>query len=234
MPPPDADTVTPLCSYAQFVEGAFSDLVEGFSQTAVMDILVEATRQCEDQTGRRLAQFTGLTETTRASGIDPDEYAGTTNIPVSIQGTLGMSEASALNMTNLVRHHWLREVPARYPDLWTYSGVSVKVIRSYGGNQTLSSGQILDGPDDLGHVWFQLGQFIPVGSYVQVTYGGGYTTTPGSLLRACKYLAASIAIDELNPENNERDPDRLYDLALRWLVPFARDGSPLAVARART
>lgn len=233
MPPPDADTVTPLCSYNQFIEGSFKDLVSGFSQTAVMDILVEATRQCEDQTGRRLAPFTGLTETTRAAGIDPDEYAGTSDLPMSIQGTLGMSQAQSLNMTNLVRHHWVSETPPRYEDLWAYSGVTVTVIRSYGGTQQLSAGQILDGPDNLGHVWFQLGQFIPVGSYVRTTYGGGYQTTPGSLLRACKFMAASIAIDELNPEDNERDPDRLYNLALRWLVPFARDGSPLAVARAR-
>lgn len=230
---PDSDTVTPLCSYAQFTEGAFADLVSGFSQSAVNDILAEATRQCEDQTGRRLAPFT-VTETQRASGIDPDEYAATSNIPVSLQGALGMSEAASLSVTNLVRHHWLREFPPRYQDLWAYSGVSVEVFRSYGGNQPITTGQIILGPDDLGHVWYQLGQFVPVASYIQVTYSGGYTVaTPASLLRACKFMAASIAIDELNPEDNERDPDRLYNLALRWLAPFARDGSPLANARIR-
>ena len=232
---PDADTVTPLCSYANFTEGAFADLVSGYSQSAVNDILIEATRQCEDLTQRRLAPFT-VTETARASGIDPDEYAATSNIPTSIQGALGMSEAQALSVTNLVRHHWLREYPPRYQDLWAYSGVSVTVFRSYGGNQAITTGQIIMGPDEAGHVWFQLGQFIPVASYIQVAYSGGYTVAiPGSLLRACKYLAASIAVAELDPEDNTRDPDRLYALALQWLGPFGRDGSAaqLAVAGRR-
>jgi hypothetical protein len=222
---PDADTVVPLCSYANFTEGAFADLVSGFSQSAVNDILIEATRQCEDLTQRRLAPFT-VTETARASGIDPDEYAATSNIPTSIQGALGMSEAQALSVTNLVRHHWLREYPPRYQELWTYSNVAVTVFRSYGGNQAITTGQIIMGPDEAGHVWFQLGQFIPVASYIQVQYSGGYTVaTPGSLVRASKYLAASIAVTELNPEDTEHDPNRLYSLALRWLGPFGRDGS---------
>jgi hypothetical protein len=230
---PEGDILVPLCTYAQFTEGAYADLVAGFSPAAVNDILVEATRQCEDQTGRRLAPFT-VTETGRVSGIDPSEYATSTGMPVSIQGTLGMSEAAALSVTNLVRHHWLREFPPRYQDLWAYSGVTVKILRSFGGSQTLGTGQILSGPDDLGHIWFTLGQFIPVASYAQITYSGGYTVaTPASLLRASKFLAASIAIDELNPEDNERDPDRLYNLALRWLAPYAREGSPLAGVRAR-
>jgi hypothetical protein len=222
----DADQPTPLCSYAQFTEGPFGDLVSGFPQSAVMDCLVEATRQCEDATGRRLAPFT-ITETMRASGIDPDESAGTQNIPMSIQGTIGMSYASALDTTNLVRHAWLAEYPPRYQDLWVYSDVTVTVVRSYGGTQSLSPGQILDGPDDTGHVWFQLGQFIPVGSRTRSTYSGGYVVaTPATLLRACKFIGASIAIDELHPENSEHDPDRLFALGLKWLKPFMRDGGP--------
>lgn len=220
---PDSDTPPLLCSYSTFTEGAFGNLVSGYSQTAVTDCLAEATRQCEDQAGRRLAPFT-VTETMRASGIDPDEYAGAMNIPLSIQGTLGMSYASALDMTNLVRHAWLAEYPPRYPDLWAYSNVSVTVVRSYGGTATLTAGQILDGPDDTGHVWFQLGQFIPVGSRTRVTYSGGYTVAiPASLTRASKFIAASIVIDELNPEDSEHNPDRLYALGLKWLQPFMRD-----------
>lgn len=225
MPAPlDADQPAPLCSYAQFTEGGFGDLVAGYSVAAVTDCLAEATRQCEDQAGRRLAPFT-VTETQRASGIDPDEYAATSSMPVSIQATIGMSEASALSTTNLVRHHWLAEYPARYPDLWAYSDISVIVVRSYGGTQPITTGQILDGPDDKGHIWFQLGQFIPVASYIKVTYSGGYTpAVPASLVRSCKFIGASVVIDELNPQGNARDPDRLYALGLRWLKPFMRDG----------
>ena len=230
---PDTDSPPLLCTYANFLAGAFADLASGFSQQALTDILGEATRQCEDLTERRLAPFTGLVETQRASGIDPDEYAATSNIPTSITGTLGMSEASSLSVTNLVRHHWLRERPVRYQDLWAYSNVSIQVFRSYGGNQAITTGQIIQGPDELGHVWFQLGQWIPVASYIQVTYGGGYTVaTPASLVRASKFLAASIVIDELNPEDTEHDPDRLYALALRWLGPFGREGSAAALGLA--
>ena len=224
---PDTDTGTSLCTYAQFTEGAFSDLVIGFTQAAVNDCLLEATRKCESLTGCRLAPFT-ITEAGRARGIDPDEYAATSNIPVSIQSALGMSEAAALSVTNLVRHHWLREYPPRYQDLWAYSNVSVTVFRSYGGNQAIGTGQIIMGPDQDGHLWFQLGQFIPVASYFQVTYSGGYTVaTPADLLRACKFIAASIVIDELNPESNARNPDRLMELGVRWLAGYMRDGAVL-------
>jgi hypothetical protein len=213
-------------------EGPFADLVSGYSDTALGDILIEATRWCEDQTGRRLAPFT-VTETNRASGIDPDEYAATSSMPTSIQGTLGMSEASSLSVTNLVRHHWLREYPVRYAEMWAYTGITITVFRSYGGSQAISTGQVIEGPDELGHIWFQLGQFIPIASYIQVAYSGGYTVaTPGSLVRAAKFAAAAIVIDELNPEDSEHSPDRLYGLALRWLGPFGRDGSLAAQAMA--
>ena len=230
---PDADAPALLCNYATFIEGAFGDLVSGFSQTAVTDILAEATRQCEDQTGRRLAPFT-VTETHRASAVDPDEYVGSTMLPMDIRSVMGYSYAQALGAGSLVRHVWLDEKPVRYQDLWAYSNVSVTIIRSYGGTQNLIQSQILDGPDDTGHVWFMLGMFIPQGSRIRVTYSGGYTVaTPASLVRACKFMAAAVAIDELNPEDSEHDPDRLHNIALRWLAPFAADGSPLANARIR-
>lgn len=223
---PDADTVTPLCDSVTLQEAAFGDLFSKFSAGAITDILIEATRKCESLTFRRLAPFTNLTETTRASGIDPDEYAGATNIPVSITGTLGMSYASALDMTNLVRHTWLAEYPPRYQDLWATSpNMAVTVIRSYGGTAAVTTGQILDGPDNTGHVWFQLGQFIPVGSRIRVTYSGGYSTSPGDLVRACKYFAAGIAVTELDPESTAHDPDRLFALGERWLTGYVRDGA---------
>jgi hypothetical protein len=223
---PSTDTVEPLCSVGAFTAGAFSDLVIDYPPDALADVMVEATRKCEDATDRRLAPFTGLTETTRAAGIDPDEYGGVQGMPVSIQATLGQSEATALGMTNLVRHTWLSQYPPRYPDLWEPNpNMQVLVIRSYGGTQQLSAAQILDGPDDTGHVWFQLGQFIPVGSRIRVTYGGGYTVaTPGSLKRASEYIGASIVARELNPDSTQHDPDALYATGLKWLGPFMRDG----------
>ena len=106
--------------------------------------------------------------------------------------------------------------------MWSYSDVSVLIIRSYGGTETLAPTQILDGPDDVGHVWFQLGLFLPIGSRVRVTYSGGYTTTPASLVKACCYMAASLVIRELQPESAAHDPAQLRADAVDILKPWAR------------
>lgn len=217
-----ADTVIPLCTSAQFTAGAFSDLVKGYTTQALADLMGEATRACEDATERRLAPFT-ITELSRAEGIDPDEYTDSANLPMDIRSTLGASYAMALGASSLVRHSWVSEFAPRYQDMWAYSNVSVTVIRSYGGTQAVTAAQILSGPEpDTGHLWFQLGMFLPVGSRVQVTYSGGYTTVPASLVRACKFMAAYLAVRELNPEASDHDPDRLHQDALEWLGPFAR------------
>lgn len=217
-----ADSPVPLCSAAQFNEGAFKDLASGFSATALNDILLEATRLCEEDCSRRLAPFT-MTETHMASGINPDEYAESANFPLDIQGTLGMSYARALGGTSLVSHVWLNEMPVRYPEMWAYSGVTVTVTRSYGGSQILGPGQILSGPDDTGHIRFTLGTFVPIGSGVTVAYSGGYTVAvPASLVRAGKYMTASIIVRELDPDDARHDPDLLREEAMAILVPWQR------------
>lgn len=217
-----ADGVVPLVSPVQFTEGAFGDLASSVQPGTLSDILGEATRLCEEQCGRRLAPFT-ITEMHRATGIDPDEYADSANLPMDIQGTLGASYASALSVSPLVRHAWVQECAPFYQDMWTYSDVSVTVIRSYGGTQDLSAANILGGPEpDTGHLWFQLGMFIPVGSRIQVTYSGGYTTVPASLVRAAKYMAASIICRELNPDDSAHDPDLLREDATAILASWAR------------
>ena len=129
-----ADSHTPLCTAAQFTEGPFGDLASAYSPTALTDVLIEATRMCESETSRRLAPFT-VTETHRASVIDPDEYSDSANIPMDIQSTLGASYAQAIGASSLVRHVWVDECAVRYPDMWAYSNVSVTIIRSYGGTQ---------------------------------------------------------------------------------------------------
>jgi hypothetical protein len=69
------DNPTPLCSAEQLRDGAFADLVHGFSDWAVADMLAAATQACETEVGRRLALFTGLIESHRVTGVDPDEYS---------------------------------------------------------------------------------------------------------------------------------------------------------------
>lgn len=215
-----ADTGVPLCSYAQFTEGAFADLVADYDESVVSDYLWRGTRLTEEACGdRRLAPFT-LTETHRADAVDPDEYAESANLPMDMQGALGWSYAQALGSTTLVRHAWVNHFPPHYPDLWEYSGVSVTIIRSYGGTETLQPTQILDGPDDIGHVWFQLGLFLPIGSRVRVTYSGGYTiATPASLVQANELMTAAAVIRELQPESAMHDPEQLRADAIAILDP---------------
>jgi hypothetical protein len=218
-----ADNPTPLCTAAQFSEGPFGDLAAFYSPQALSDILIEATRICESETSRRLAPFT-VTETHRASAIDPDEYSDSANIPMDIQSTLGASYARAIGASALVRHVWVDECAVRYPDLWAYSNVSVTIVRSYGGTQQLNVGQILNGPEpDTGHIWFQLGLFMPVGSRIQVTYSGGYTiAVPADLVRANKFMAAYLIVRELNPDASDHDPEQLHVDGLMRLAPYVR------------
>jgi len=221
-----ADTVIPLCTIAQLTEGPFADLFAGQENSTLADWLAEATRACEREANRRLAPFTGLVETQRAGLIDPDEYADTANLPMDIQSTLGMSYAAAMGASSLVRHCWVDQYAPHYQDLWTYSNVSVTIIRSYGGTETLPAGRILNGPEpDTGHLWFQLGLFLPVGSRVQVTYSGGYTVAvPADLVRANKLMTASFAVRELNPGDTRHDPGLLYEDALKILAAYGRRG----------
>jgi hypothetical protein len=208
-------------------QGAFRDLVAAFSPEALADIMNEATRACETEIDRRLAPFTGLVESHRMTGIDSDEYAESSNLPLDMAGTLGMSYASALGSTSLVRHLWVEQYAPLYPEYWSYSDLSIEITRSYGGSQlfTVGNGNGFTGPEpDSGHIWFTIGQWIPVGSYARVTYSGGYRTVPSDLRRACKYFAAAIICRELDPlqSNHGHDPDRLEALAVSWLSPYAR------------
>jgi hypothetical protein len=81
------------------------------------------------------------------------------------------------------------------------------------------------GPEvDSGHVWFNLGMFIPIASLIRVTYSAGYSTVPADLVRACKYMAASIAVRELDPimVQHGHDAGALEAQAVAWLSPYGR------------
>jgi hypothetical protein len=219
-----ADSPVLLCTAAQFSEGAFGDLVRDYSPQALSGLLAEATRECESETGRRLVPFTlTVPETHRAEGMDPDEYTDAANLPMDLQGTLGRSYAYALGASTLVRHCWLNEYAVRYPELWSYSNVQITIIRSYGGSETLTAAQFVGAENDSGHIWFQLGLFIPIGSLIRVTYSGGYTVAiPADLVRAGKFMAAYLAVRELNPVDSSHDPDQLHADALMILANYMR------------
>jgi len=208
------DTPTPLCTWAQLTEGAFADLVRGYTDPqAQSDVLSEATRICEgsEGAGRRLAPFTGLVETERSTGIDPDEYIDAGSVPLDLAGTLGLSYAYSMGTTSLVRHGWLSQYAVKYADMWTYSLESILISRSYGGDQLVNLANVR-GPDpDTGHIWYPIGTFLPVGSFVTYTYGGGYRPAPADLSRASKLMTASLIARELDPTGQQHghDPDIL-------------------------
>lgn len=222
-----------LCTYAQFDTGPLADLIsdDAWTEDIVTEYLLEGTRMCEDACGRRFVPFT-VTETHRAEGIDPDEGGGDANVPMSIQSTLGFSYANAIGGQDLVRHCWLDERAPRYLEMWAYTNVSVSIIRSYGGTQDVPAGQILNGPEpDTGHLWFQLGLYLPVGSRIQVTYTGGYQLAiPASLTRAARFMTASNIVRDLNPGSTDHNPDQLYANAMRVLAPWGADTAAVGKA----
>ncbi|MEZ0066683.1 hypothetical protein ABIA32_002695 [Streptacidiphilus sp. MAP12-20] len=220
-----ADAPALLCTWAQLTEGPLGDLVRSYpSGQAQADLLAEATRLCEDIADRRLAPFTGLIETERSTGIDPDEYIDAGNVPLDLAGTLGRSYAYAMGTTSLVRHGWLQQWAPKYQDLWTYSLQSITIHRSYGGDQVVNLSTVR-GPDaDTGHLWYNIGTFLPIGSLVTYVYGGGYSTMPASLVRAGKWMAGSIAARELDPTGQQHghDPHALLDWAHEALAEYGR------------
>jgi hypothetical protein len=217
-----ADSPTPLCTWQQLTEGPFADLVKGYSgTTAQTNLLLEATRLCESAVDRRLAPFTNITETQRADALDVED-ALDAYVPLDPTSQLGFSRAMSLGSTLLVRHFWVRERPARYPEMWTGSISSITLLRSFSGTQNVNISQI-QYETDTGHVRFQLGTFVPPGTTIVCTYSGGYTTIPADLVRACKYMAASIAVRELDPvQHGGHDPDLLRTDALDALAPYVR------------
>lgn len=216
-----SDVVTPLCTVEQFLEGAFQDLARDYSTTALANIMIEATRAVEDACDRRLAPFT-ITETQRADAMDIED-ALDAYVPLDPTSQLGFSRAQSLGSTLLVRHFWVREIPYRYPEYWTGQINSIALLRSFSGTQSVAI-NTLQYEQDTGHVRFQLGTFVPQGTTIVVNYSGGYSTVPAALVRACKYMAASIVLKELDPAQSVHghDPDALRLDAMEILASWVR------------
>jgi hypothetical protein len=216
------DNPTPLATVAQFTEGPFANLVSGYSTQAQNDLMLQATRACEDACDRRLTPFVNIVETQRADAMDIED-AMDAYVPLDPTSQLGFSRAQSLGSTLLTRHFWVREFPPRYPELWTGNISAINLFRSYSGVQAVAVSGIQYEPDT-GHCRFQLGTFVPPGTTIQVTYSGGYATVPASLVQACQYMAASMAVKQLDPVDGRsgHDPDALRSDALEMLAPFTR------------
>jgi hypothetical protein len=218
------DAPAPLATWPQFASGAFADLASGYDNISDQNqLMVEATRRCESECDRRLAPFTGLTESQRASGVDVEDVADA-YVPLDPTAQLGVSRAASLGATLLVRHCWVREFPPRYPDLWTGSITAITLSLAFAGAISVNPAGIQFEPDT-GHIRFQMGTFLPPGSTITCTYTGGYTTVPADLVRAGRLMAASIAATELDPLQNDgrHDVKALEDAACKALRRYMRD-----------
>lgn len=221
------DAPVPLATVEQLTSTPLGNLVTEYTPQARADLMVQATRACEDACDRRLAPFT-ITETQRAESLDVED-ALDAYVPLDPASQLGMSRAMSLGSTLLVRHFWVREHPPRYPEFWDGAVSKIVLKRSFSGIQDVAVSQVQYEPDT-GHVRFALGTFVPPGTTIQVTYTGGYTTVPQSLVLACTYMAGAIAVRQLDPvvQPTEHDADMLRVQALEYLAAFGRDGGSRA------
>ncbi|MGH7743209.1 MAG: hypothetical protein ACREQ5_00095 [Candidatus Dormibacteria bacterium] len=216
------DTPIPLATAADFNEGAFANLATGYTGQALTHIMLTATRACESACDRRLAPFTNLTETMRADGVDVED-ALDAYVPLDPTSQLGMSRAQSLGSSLLTRHFWVREYPARYPEMWSGSIQSISVYRSFSGQQAVDVPTV-QFEADTGHVRFQLGTFVPAGSTILVVYSGGYGMVPADLMEACRFMAASTIVKQLDPVDGRsgHDPDALRAEAMEMLSAYVR------------
>lgn len=215
---------TPFATFAQaeaFQSGSevFRSITDPTAQT---DLMITATEQIEDRCDRRLSPFT-VTESHRATGVDQD-ILGSADMPLGLTGALGYSQALAFSSVNMVRDVFLDEYAPRRSDLWTYTVGQIELLRAYGDTQIVDVGEI-EGPEpDSGHLRFHLGVFCPVGSWIRVTYSGGYTaTTPWALQQACIYQAMKLAIIGAEPEaRKELSTAELDAEVLTLIAPYIR------------
>jgi hypothetical protein len=216
----------PLATAADFIN-RFPEQSKDYPVEVIEETMVEATSALETMVNRRLAPFSNLVYEDRLFGLDPDEYGANSDLPLPFQGSLGLSFANALGADGLVRHFWLDHFAPLYPELWTYDVQSIVCTLTYGNDIVVDipGGGIIQGPSKTdGHIWVRIGTFIPEGSFVTVTYGGGYTEgIPPSLKRACLYQAAEFLLRDAELQNRSgSNSDALESLIVKIMAPWAR------------
>jgi hypothetical protein len=191
----------PLATPEDMRDGPFKYLLSGATDTYLASTMARASRNIESRCGRRLTPFVGAVHSELAEGVSSPSTGG--GMPISMIDTLTESRASALTGSGaMVRDVWLHDHAVVWPDLWTYSDVTVQVLPMVGGEgQTYSAG-VFQGPQpDSGHIRLPLGTYCPIGSTIRVTYSGGYTVAiPDDLSEACMLQAARLLILSIAPE----------------------------------
>jgi len=217
--------LTPLANEADFNNSAYADLANYLQNGDLTARMLRATRACESHTRRRLAPFTGLTETSRLQAVDVDDsFTAGALLPAGAQ--IAADRAASFGYTDMVRHLWVREYPPLYPELWTGQVTGIVAYWSY-GNDTVIDPTTAQYEPDTGHVRLPLGVFTPPGTTAKITYSGGYTAdTPDDLVEACIAMAAHLIIRSLDPmaaAGVGHDPDIARSHAESLLQPYHRN-----------
>lgn len=207
MAPIVSATPAPLATAAQF-QRRFPALCQegpGGEPLELDQIMIEATSELETRTSRRFAPFANHYFSDRLYGIDPAEYGGSSDSPLDIYGSLGLSQANALgDSDSLVRHFYMDQTAPHYPELWTYDIASINLRLTYGSTIQVDPSTIEGPQSDTGHCRLRLGTFAPEGSTIEVVYSGGYTEAiPPTLSRACLYQAAKYIILDQEPQSRK-------------------------------
>ena len=222
--PPDFN-FRPLASTAD-LRKRWPALCNGKEDPVLYAALVDATREIEDRTSRRMAPFTGHLEEMALVGQNPNEYGGGSgDMPMSLQGSLGQSYASSLGINNLVRRFWLNEYAPRYPEMWEYEVTQVMIQTTYNSWQdVLASNGMIDLEKTNGFAWLTIGFFAPEESRIRIVYNGGYVyDIPGSLQRACLLQAVEFLIMESEPQQRSHmSIDELERQITKLVAPWVK------------
>lgn len=194
-------TLTPLATFADALNfGAGGEIFRAFDDPqAQTDLMWAATQNIEDRCQRRLAPFTNVTESFRAEGVDID-VLGSANMPMYLPQALGYSQSLAFSNFNLVRDIWLEHHAPTRPDLWEYNIIQIALLLAYGGSPLVTTAAIQGPNPDTGWLRMNLGTFCPIGTMIQVTYGGGYNPVPYPLKLATIFQAMKFAVVGASPE----------------------------------
>lgn len=201
-----------LATPARF-QRRYPQLCQQRDPVTIQETLIEATAHLEDITSRRLAPFENIIYENMLNGINPDEYGdGTADMPVGIQGSLGMSYANALGANDLVRNFFLDQYAPAYSELWTYDIQSILLSLTFGNTQPITPSAVWGPEVNTGFMRLALGTFAPEATRIQIVYSGGYTKgIPGSLQRACMMQAAKFMV--LDGTQAMRDGTNLNELS---------------------
>lgn len=216
-------TYTPLASASDIQSyPGLAVVTRTWSAAQQATLMTAASRAIESRCERRLAPFSGVTESSKAVGIDVQGVVGD-DFPLDLVGALGRSRQMAFGALRMVRDMWLKEYAPIYQDQWSYSLGGILLERAYGDTEAVDVGS-LEGPElDTGHIRFRLGTFIPEGTNIRVTYGGGYSPVPYDLNLACVLQATKLAILTASPEVREGMSTVELDAEILGLIaPFIR------------